>query len=261
MVVMTTRLVSSKTTVPAMRSPFFKNKITVSALITPSVAKKSNAKGQGARRKAQSGRRQAPGARGLALCASRLALQGLGRFGIVWQGCGAQHRQVSCGHPAYPTGDRESSRSIHLQPWARVEEIVGSTRKHVAIRTEKSIIERMRAVSKEDVQVTELVHLRLRPAEGEHASDGKDAKHFCPRSVCHSEIKSKLSLEVIGLLQDVSSDFGSGIGRSGRLGHAELLLPKLGALDDIETFRRAGDPVVPICDADGRQDRIVPRHT
>src|SRR6266568_8584266 len=261
MVVMTTRLVSSKTTVPAMRSPFFKNKITVSALITPSVAKKSNAKGQGARRKAQSGRRQAPGARGLALCASRLALQGLGRFGIVWLGCEAQSRQVSCSHPAYPASHRESSRSIHLQPWPRVEEIVGSTRKDVAIRTETSIIEGMRPVSKEDVQVAQLVYLRIRPAEGKHASDGKDPKHFCPGSVCHSEIKPKLSLEVIGLLQDVSSDFGSGVGRPGRLGHPELLLPELGALDDIETFRRAGDVVVPIFDADGRQDRIVPGHT
>ena len=116
----------------------------------------------------------------------------------------------------------------------------------------------MRPVLIEHVQIAELVHLRLGPAERDDWPDGKDMEHFRAGGIGQTQVKAKLALEVIGLLQNVLANFRSGIGRAGGLGHSEFLLPQLGAFDDIELPGLAHNFPVPILDSDGRGNRVAP---
>ena len=108
------------------------------------------------------------------------------------------------------------------------------------------------------VQVAVLIDLRVRVAKRDDWPHLEDPKDFAVL-INHSQIEAQFAFEIIGLLQDVLSDFGKAVRGSGFFGHPDLLLPQLGAINNIEILGRAGNFPAPLRDADGGNHVVMSR--
>ena len=136
--------------------------------------------------------------------------------GLVVVGSAAlDFRQLTRSEPAGASRHGDSSITLRMKSRAGADVVVGLVENHLAVGVKHGVIERVRFVLVEQVEVAEPVHLRFRLAERNHGADRKNAEYLAPRGIGQPQIEAELGLKVACLLQDILANFGGGIGCAG----------------------------------------------